>query len=65
MRVLPELAGMEWRGVSLDRGRLEHLGRCLARQLEAIEGQAHGAAGRQFNLCSPAQVRSLPIIARP
>jgi hypothetical protein len=56
MRVLPELAGMERRGVCLDRGRLEHLGRCLARQLEAIEGQAHSAAGRQFNLCSPAQV---------
>lgn len=59
MRLLPHLVMMERRGVCLDQGRLQVLGQCLDRQLAKLEEGAHRIAGKQFNLCSPAQVRTI------
>ena len=59
MRLVPHLVAMEKRGVGVDEARLGVLGTCLDQQLAALEQEAHRAAGREFNLCSPAQVRTV------
>lgn len=59
MRLVPHLVAMERRGVGVDEARLEVLGTNLDQQLAALEQEAHRAAGREFNLCSPAQVRTV------
>ena len=59
LRILPQLAGMEMRGVGVDQGRLQALGHCLDTQLAELETKAHEVAGRQFNLGSHVQVRTL------
>ena len=53
------LARMEATGVSIDCSYLQTLSEQLAEQLEALEQQAHGAAGRPFNLASPKQLGQL------
>ncbi|SAY38854.1 DNA polymerase I [Candidatus Synechococcus spongiarum] len=59
MPLEPVLARMEATGMSIDCGYLQTLSQQLARQLEALEQQAHGAAGRPFNLASPKQLGQL------
>ena len=56
MPLEPVLAQMEATGISVDCGYLKTLSQQLARQLEQLEQQAHGAAGRPFNLASPKQL---------
>ena len=56
MLLEPVLARMEATGMSIDCGYLQTLSKQLAEQLEVLEQQAHGAAGRPFNLASPKQL---------
>ena len=59
MPLEPVLARMEATGISIDCGYLQTLSEQLGEQLEQLEQQAHGAAGRPFNLASPKQLGQL------
>ena len=59
MPLEPVLARMEATGISIDCGYLQTLSGQLGEQLEQLEQQAHGAAGRPFNLASPKQLGQL------
>lgn len=59
MPLEPVLAQMEATGMSIDCDYLQKLSEQLAEQLEALEQQAHGAAGCPFNLASPKQLGQL------
>ncbi|MFH1219839.1 MAG: DNA polymerase I [Candidatus Eisenbacteria bacterium] len=50
------LAGMEYRGVKVDKHRLEELGHRLDSRLAMLEKESYQAAKRQFNLNSPREV---------
>jgi len=54
--VMQVLAGMELRGIYVDRGVLEALGQEWDRELETLTQKAHELAGHAFNLNSPQQV---------
>jgi DNA polymerase-1 len=51
------LAEMEFNGVRLDVPFLNRLSVDMAGQLETIEKEIHGLAGREFNIASPKQLR--------
>ncbi|MSP24505.1 MAG: DNA polymerase I [Myxococcales bacterium] len=53
------LAQMELVGVAMDRAPLAVLAVELERDLAALVVQAHGAAGREFNLGSPRQLETI------
>jgi DNA polymerase-1 len=53
------LADMERLGVLIDGTVLRGLGRRVEKELEALEKQAHGIAGRVFNVNSPRQLETL------
>ncbi len=53
------LAELEFNGVRLDLPLLERLGRDMAQQLDALEGEIHSLAGRKFNIGSPKQLRQI------
>jgi DNA polymerase-1 len=57
--LVPLLARMEAIGVAVNREELRALSGRLARRIEEIEGQAHAAAGRAFNLGSPKQLQEI------
>src|SRR5260370_6751484 len=51
------LAELEYNGIRLDLPFLKRLSVEMAAQLEAIERDIHGLAGRAFNIASPKQMR--------
>jgi DNA polymerase-1 len=53
------LAQMERTGVLVDSEQLRILGQRVEKQLVALELEAHGAAGRAFNVNSPRQLEGL------
>jgi len=53
------LARMEERGVLVDTERLAVLGRECEREIQRLEAEAHGLAGRVFNVNSPRQLETL------
>jgi DNA polymerase I len=65
------LSRMERTGVRIDRDMLARQSRELAERMHALEQQAHGIAGRPFNMGSPKQIGQiffdeleLPVISR-
>jgi DNA polymerase I len=51
------LAGMEWRGIAIDRPHFERLLGESRRDLAALEKRIHAAAGTEFNILSTPQLR--------
>jgi DNA polymerase-1 len=59
-RPLPRIiARMELEGVKVDREALRRLSNDLALRLAELEGRIHAAAGRSFNIGSPAQLGTI------
>lgn len=56
MPLLVVLATMEYRGVRLDAGYLQQLGRTFGEQIETLQAQVFEEAGGPFNLNSPKQL---------
>jgi DNA polymerase-1 len=50
------LAEMECAGIRIDPDRLRHLSNDFSMRMAELESQAHGLAGRPFNLGSPKQI---------
>jgi DNA polymerase-1 len=59
MPLVPVLARMERSGVRIDVAELKRQSAEHAKRLHAIEQEAHGIAGRAFNLDSPKQLQAL------
>ncbi|MGL6289585.1 MAG: DNA polymerase I [Silanimonas sp.] len=59
MPLVPVLARMERTGVRIDVAELKRQSADHAKRLHAIEQEAHGIAGRAFNLDSPKQLQAL------
>jgi DNA polymerase-1 len=59
MPLVPVLARMERTGVRIDVAELKRQSAEHAKRLHAIEQEAHGIAGRSFNLDSPKQLQAL------
>src|SRR5699024_1571935 len=59
MPLLPVLADMEASGVLVDAELLKHISVELIERMGAIETRAFDAAGGQFNLGSPAQLKTI------
>ena len=57
--LVPVLLGMEHRGVLLDRELLRAQSTEIAKKLQQLEIDAHGAAGQPFNLDSPKQLQHI------
>ncbi|MFM8681375.1 MAG: DNA polymerase I, partial [Alphaproteobacteria bacterium] len=53
------VAGMERAGVKVDRDALRRVSNDLALRLEELERRIHAAAGRAFNIGSPAQLGAI------
>jgi DNA polymerase I len=53
------LARMEERGVLVDIAHLATLGRECEREIQRLEAEAHGIAGKPFNVNSPRQLETL------
>jgi DNA polymerase-1 len=53
------VAAMERAGVKVDRDALRRVSNDLALRLEELEGRIHAAAGRAFNIGSPAQLGAI------
>ena len=56
MPLVEVLAEMEHNGIVLDCALLERLGVGMAKRLEELAEEVHGAAGRPFNIDSPKQL---------
>ncbi len=56
MPLVPLLGGMQVRGVKVEAGVLEDLGRELQRDIAELEGEIWELAGREFNINSPQQL---------
>ena len=59
MPLVPVLSAMERRGVRVDAERLRGLSEELAVRMDALEREAHEAAGGPFNLQSPKQIQAI------
>ncbi|CAG9786425.1 unnamed protein product [Diatraea saccharalis] len=59
MRLLPIIAEMERFGVSVDMEKLKSMEQILLTKMKSVERECHLAAGRSFQINSPAQVRTL------
>ena len=59
MPLVPVLSAMERRGVRVDPERLRELSEELAVRMDALEREAHEAAGGPFNLQSPKQIQAI------
>ena len=59
MPLVPVLSAMERRGVRIDAERLRGLSEELAVRMDALEREAHEAAGGPFNLQSPKQIQAI------
>ncbi len=54
--LVPVIAGMERRGIKVDRDRLSQLSTEFAGQIAALEGEIHAMAGTPFTIGSPKQL---------
>lgn len=59
MPLVPVLERIERNGVLIDREQLATQGRELRTRMHELEQQAHGLAGRAFNLDSPKQLQAI------
>ncbi|HEU4995770.1 MAG TPA: DNA polymerase I [Gemmatimonadaceae bacterium] len=59
MPLLPVLAEMEWKGVMIDVEGFAQLKRRFESERHRLEGAVHEAAGQQFNINSPLQLREI------
>jgi DNA polymerase-1 len=57
--LVPVLARMEHVGVAIDRARLEEITDHLTKEVARLTTSLHALAGREFNLNSPVQLRSI------
>jgi DNA polymerase-1 len=57
--LVPVLLDMEHRGVLIDADMLRRQSHEIARRLQELEQEAHGAAGLNFNLDSPKQLQEI------
>ena len=57
--LIPVLARMEHIGVGVDRARLETIAEHLTVEVAKLTGELHALAGREFNLNSPTQLRTI------
>jgi len=54
--MVPVLARMEARGISIDRQILSRMSGAFAQKLEGLEAEIHDIAGERFNIGSPKQI---------
>jgi DNA polymerase-1 len=59
MPLLPVLADMEWAGVLIDVEGFAALKRRFEGERRRLEGEIHAAAGQEFNINSPLQLREI------
>ena len=59
MPLLPVLAEMEWSGVMIDVEGFAELKRRFESERRRLEGEIHRAAGQEFNINSPLQLREI------
>ncbi|MGH7677812.1 MAG: DNA polymerase I [Gemmatimonadaceae bacterium] len=59
MPLLPVLADMEWAGVLIDVEGFAALKRRFESERRRLEGEIHAAAGQEFNINSPIQLREI------
>jgi DNA polymerase-1 len=59
MPLLPVLADMEWAGVLIDIEGFAELKRRFEKERHRLEGAIHSAAGQEFNINSPIQLREI------
>jgi DNA polymerase-1 len=59
MPLLPVLADMEWTGVMIDVKGFADLKQRFEGERRRLEGQVHAAAGQEFNVNSPLQLREI------
>ena len=59
MPLLPVLADMEWTGVLIDLEGFQELKRRFEGERHRLESAIHGAAGQEFNINSPIQLREI------
>ncbi|KAF9410386.1 hypothetical protein HW555_010512 [Spodoptera exigua] len=59
MKVLPIITAMELRGICVDMETLNSMEQAVAARLKAVEQRCYKAAGKVFQISSPAQVRAL------
>jgi len=59
MPLLPVLADMEWSGVMIDVEGFAALKRRFEGERQRLEGAIHAAAGEEFNINSPIQLREI------
>nr|CAD7568337.1 unnamed protein product [Timema californicum] len=59
MRLVPLLAVMELRGISVDKAKLEKMNVLLKGQIDLLEAAAHKVAGKPFHLNSTVQLRTI------
>jgi DNA polymerase-1 len=59
MPLLPVLADMEWAGVAIDVEGFAALKRRFEGEGRRLEGEIHAAAGQEFNINSPLQLREI------
>ncbi|XP_059046617.1 DNA polymerase nu-like [Achroia grisella] len=59
MRLLPVIAEMEHRGIMVDIEKLKTMETTLMSKMKLVETECYKAAGRTFQINSPAQVRTI------
>jgi len=59
MPLLPVLADMEWSGIMIDVAGFAQLKRRFEGERQRLEGAIHAAAGQEFNINSPLQLREI------
>ncbi len=59
MPLLPVLARMEWKGVAIDVEGFAALKRRFEGERRRLEAEIHAAAGQEFNINSPLQLREI------
>ncbi|XP_047024718.1 DNA polymerase nu-like [Helicoverpa zea] len=59
MKLLPIIAGMESRGLTIDSSKLKSMEEALVNRMKAVEQQCYKAAGKVFQINSTVQVRAI------
>lgn len=54
--LIPVLAGMETKGICVNREKLETLSHTFSKRLETLEKEIYALAGEEFNINSPSQL---------
>src|SRR5690606_14837620 len=59
MPLLPVLLAMEARGIPVDKDKLRALSGDMKKEIDRLELEIHGLAGKAFNIASPAQLQQV------